>query len=176
MPIALQKSPMSVQPSQSSPLTFAPEAAVDHEAFEALLDHAFGPGRFVKVSERVREFARFRPDLSFCAWDGDRLVGGVRQWEVHVGDRPVIFLGPLAVEADVRKYGTGGELVRRACLAAKAAGFPVVLLVGDEPYFERFGFSSAGTRSVVLPGPVDQRRVLAWGLAEGEMLEGPLTA
>lgn len=167
---------MSVQPSQSSPLHFAQETPADHDKVEALLDHAFGPGRFVKVSERVREFARFHPDLSFCAWDGARLVGAVRQWEVRIEGRSVIFLGPLAVEADVRKYGTGGELVRRACAAAQAKGFPVVLLVGDEPYFQRFGFSSAGTSEVVLPGPVDQRRVLAFGLADGETLAGSLSA
>lgn len=167
---------MSVQPSESSPLHFTQERPADHDQVEALLDHAFGPGRFVKVSERVREFARFHPELSFCAWDGPRLVGAVRQWEVRIAGRPVIFLGPLAVEADVRKHGAGGELVRRACAAANAEGFPVVLLVGDEAYFQRFGFSSAGTKAVVLPGPVDQRRVLAFGLADGETLHGPLTA
>jgi predicted N-acetyltransferase YhbS len=167
---------MSVQPSSSSVLRYANEAPGDEGAVEALLDHAFGPGRFTKVSERVREFARFRPDLSFCAWDGDRLCGAVRQWQVHVGGRPAIFLGPLAVMADARKYGTGGELVRRGCESAAAAGVPVVLLVGDEPYFARFGFHAAPARGVLLPGPVDQRRVLVRGLPEGEALAGPLTA
>ena len=138
----------------------------DDEAVEALLDHAFGPGRFAKSSERVREVAEFRPDLSFCAWDGDRLVGSVRMWKVHVGGAPLIFLGPLAVEADQRKHGTGGVLVDRACRACEAAGFPVVLLVGDPPYFQRFGFSSEMTAAVRMPGPVDQRRVLARGATQ----------
>jgi predicted N-acetyltransferase YhbS len=71
-----------------------------------------------------------------------------------------VFLGPLAVAADVRKFGTGGALVQAACEAAQAAGFASVLLVGDEPYFSRFGFSAAPARAVRLPGPVDQRRVL----------------
>ena len=103
-------------------LSFTHEQPQDADAIEALLDHAFGPGRFTKVSERVREFAEFRPDMSFCAWDGARLVGSVRMWAVHVGGRPVIFLGPLAVLAEGRKFGTGGELVQRASAAAQAAG------------------------------------------------------
>lgn len=153
-------------------LSFSHEQPADADAIEALLDHAFGPGRFVKVSERVREFAEFRPEMSFCAWDRGRLVGSVRMWKVHVGGAPAIFLGPLAVRAEGRKFGTGGGLVERACAAAQAAGYPV-LLVGDEPYFGRFGFSSAPTRGVRLPGPVDQRRVLARGV---ELLAGPVTA
>ncbi len=138
-----------------------PEDPGDHAAIEALLDHAFGPGRFTKASERVREFADFAPELSFCAWDGSRLVGSVRQWRVRIGATPAVFLGPLAVEKDERSAGVGGRLVERACAAAAAAGEAVVLLVGDRPYFERFGFSAETTREVRLPGPVDQRRVLA---------------
>jgi predicted N-acetyltransferase YhbS len=150
------------------------ELSADDSAIEALLEHAFGPGRFAKVSERVREIAEFRPDMSFCAWEGERLVGSVRMWKVRIGGEEAIFLGPLAVEADQRKHGTGGVLVQHASAAAEAAGFPVVLLVGDEPYFGRFGFTAQTTKAVRLPGPVDQRRVLARGATKP--LSGPVTA
>ncbi|WP_340645630.1 N-acetyltransferase [Phenylobacterium sp.] len=153
-------------PAAKAP-TFEREQPLDGPAVEALLDHAFGPGRFTKVSERVREVAEFRPDLSFCAWDGQRLVGSVRMTRIRIGTDAAIFLGPLAVEADVRKFGTGGALVLAACDAAQEAGFASVLLVGDEPYFGRFGFSAALAKRVRLPGPVDQRRVLVRGLREG---------
>ncbi|OXE35893.1 MAG: GNAT family N-acetyltransferase [Phenylobacterium zucineum] len=154
---------MSPQIQPVSGFYIAPEQVSDGPAIETLLDHAFGPGRFTKVSERVRELAPLRRDVSFCAWEAGRLVGCVRMTAVRVGEQPVMFLGPLAVEADQRKAGTGGALVLEACAAAEAAGFPVIVLVGDEPYFARFGFSSALTSAVVLPGPVDQRRVLARG-------------
>lgn len=152
---------MTASPSSApSAPNIVPEQPGDGRAIETLLDHAFGPGRFTKVSERVREIAEFRPDLSFCAWDGPRLVGCVRMTRIAIGGRVAAFLGPLAVEADVRKFGTGGGLVEQACRAAQAAGFEAVLLVGDEPYFSRFGFSAAPARDIVLPGPVDQGRVL----------------
>ena len=155
-------------------LVLRSETAADALKVDALIDRAFGPGRFVKSSERVREVAEFRPDLSMCALESGRLVGSVRMWRVHVGPTPAIFLGPIAVESDARSAGVGGLLVDAACKAAEAAGFPLVVLVGDVPYFGRFGFDNDQTRQVRMPGPVDQRRVLARGAVAP--LVGPVGA
>lgn len=163
----------SPDPAPDPALTLVHETPADALAIEALLDRAFGPGRFVKVSERVREFATFAPELSFCAYDAGQLVGVVRMWRVAVGAQPAVFLGPLAVDQDQRSAGLGGQLVERACAAAKAAGEAAVVLVGDEPYFGRFGFEIAP--DVILPGPVDQRRVLALSL-RAIALAGPIQA
>jgi len=144
---------------------------------DALIDRAFGPGRLTKVSERVREFADFAPDLSFCAWRGEELVGVVRQWRVRVGDTPAVFLGPIAVEAEDRSGGVGGLLIEQAIAAAREAGETAIALVGDAPYFGRFGFSAELGKAVRLPGPVDQRRVLAIAFTpEGEALSGMIRA
>jgi predicted N-acetyltransferase YhbS len=153
------------------------ERPQDAALADDLIDRAFGPGRFTKSSERVREFADFAPDLSFCAWRGEDLVGVVRQWRVRVGDTQAVFLGPIAVEADERSGGVGAVLVEQACAAAKAAGETAVVLVGDAPYFGRFGFTAELGRAVRLPGPVDQRRVMAIAFApEGEALSGMIRA
>jgi predicted N-acetyltransferase YhbS len=131
----------------------------------------------VKSSERVREFAAFAPELSFCAWSQDRLLGVVRLWRVRVGETPVIFLGPLAVDTDQRSAGVGGLLVERACAAVEAAGETAVLLVGDGPYFARLGFAADPARLVKMPGPVDQRRVLVRAFKTiGEGLRGAVEA
>lgn len=165
---------MSLQPSRPEPaLTFVNETPAHGEAIEALLTRAFGPGRFAKVSERVREFATFAPELSFCALDGEQVVGVVRMWRVKVGDQPIVFLGPLAVEEGERKLGLGAQLVERACAAAEAAGEAAVLLVGDMPFFGRVGFSIAP--DVVMPGPVDAKRVLARSFRP-VALQGPVRA
>jgi predicted N-acetyltransferase YhbS len=169
---------MSVEPSPSRPpLVFTHETPQDQDAIEALLDRAFGPGRYVKSSERVREFAEFAPELSFLAWSEGELHGVVRLWRARVGETPIVFLGPLAVDAEGRSAGIGGLLVKRACEAARAAGETAVLLVGDEPYFTRFGFAAEPAKRVRMPGPVDQRRVLARAFRDlGEGLEGPVRA
>ncbi len=125
-----------------------------------LVDRAFGPGRFAKVSERLREGNELRADLSFCAFVGDSLVGSVRQWPVAVGDACGLFLGPVAVEREGRGRGVGFALLERCVRAADLAGEPFILLVGDLPLFEPHGFVRAPERGVRLPGPVDPRRVL----------------
>nr|MEA2799318.1 hypothetical protein [Phenylobacterium sp.] len=151
-------------PAPAPALVIQSERPQDGPRVDALVDRAFGPGRFTKVSERVREFATFAPELSVCAWSGDRLLGCARMWRVRVGGRPVMFLGPFAVEQGERNAGFGARLIARACEAAQAAGESHVLLVGDEPYFSRVGFTMGAGRDVVMPGPVDQRRVLVRGL------------
>jgi len=88
-----------------------------------------------------------------------------------------MFLGPFAVEAGERNAGLGARLVARACEAARVAGETHVVLVGDEPYFGRVGFSTAAGRLVRLPGPVDPRRVLARALTpDAGGLVGPVEA
>lgn len=164
---------MSVQPRAPAPaLALVHETPADSPLIEALLDRAFGPGRLAKSSERVREFAAFAPELSFCAWDDERLAGVVRLWRVAVGGRPLLFLGPLAVDPGRQSGGVGSRLVQRACEAAKAAGEAGILLVGDHPYFSQFGFEVAP--NVVMPGPTDPRRIL-YRPFSGDAPEGAVT-
>jgi predicted N-acetyltransferase YhbS len=167
---------MSVQPAQPVPaLTLQSERPQDAVLVDALIERAFGPGRYAKASERVREFAIFAPELSVCAWSEGRLMGVARMWRVRVGGRRVMFLGPFAVDQGERNAGFGARLVARACEAAHAAGETHVVLVGDEPYFSRMGFATAPGRQVVMPGPVDQRRVLVRALSpDAGELSGPV--
>jgi predicted N-acetyltransferase YhbS len=155
----------------SNPVVSTPPLVLETPAMEtavtALIDRVFGPGRFAKVSERLREGNRLLADCSFVALRGGQPVGCVRMWPVTIGGAPVAFLGPLAVDPDERSAGLGQILVESACEAAKAAGWKAVLLVGDAPYFTRAGFSAAHTAGVAMPGPVDQRRVLLKALAAG---------
>lgn len=164
-------------PAPSPALVIAPERPQDGPLVDGLIERAFGPGRYTKVSERVREFATFAPEFSMCAWatgaKGGRLLGCARMWRVRVGATPVTFLGPFAVEEAERSAGFGAQLIARACEAAAAAGETHVLLVGDEPYFSRVGFAKAAGRQVVMPGPVDQNRVLVRALtADAAELRG----
>ena len=145
-------------PASSPVLRIDAEIAADAAAVEALVLAAFGPGRFAKTAERLRERATVA--TGFVARDGERLLGSVRLWSVTVGGTPALFLGPIAVAADNRRAGLGAELVQ-ACLSWAAEADRGVLLVGDSPYFGRFGFTAA--TDVRLPGPADPRRILWHG-------------
>lgn len=131
------------------------ETPADGPAVEALVLAAFGPGRYAKTAERLRERAAVR--AGFVVREGTRLLGSVRLWSIAIDGVPALFLGPIAVVADNRKAGLGAELVEACLTHASDAGLGV-LLVGDAPYFGRFGFTAAP--DVRLPGPVDQRRLL----------------
>ena len=143
-----------------------------HEACarDTLLDRAYGPARFRKVSQRLRRGRAPAAGLSFIALDGGTIVGTVRLWEVSAGaDRPALLLGPLAVHPDHRGRGIGAALMRHALKAAARRGHRAVLLVGDAAYYARFGFSAAGTALLFMPGAFDRRRLLARELVPGAL-------
>ena len=158
--------------SQDRGLQIVGEQPSDLAAVEALVAKAFGPGRFVKTAERLRETNEPRLDLSFVAYDGERLAGCVRLWPIHIGDAPLIFLGPFAVDPDLRSQGLGARLIEIACEAAKAAGETAILLVGDLAYFNRLGFEQTDPTAIQLPGPVDRRRVLIRRFGDGAEFQG----
>jgi predicted N-acetyltransferase YhbS len=153
-------------PARPAPLRIETEAPADAVAIEALVLAAFGPGRFAKTAERLRERARVA--AGFVARENGQVVGSVRLWAITINGEPALFLGPIAVSADSRRAGLGADLVQ-ACV--DHAGDVGILLVGDLPYFGRFGFRAAPDAK--LNGPVDQTRVLWRGAGEPK---GPVVA
>jgi predicted N-acetyltransferase YhbS len=129
---------------------------------ERLLDAAFGPGRFSKSSERLREGRKPASGLAFVARCGGRLVGTLRLWPIVTASGHLcLLLGPLAVGADARCLGIGAALMRQAMHEAKARGHRAVILVGDAAYYNRFGFSAEKTVALRMPGPYERERLLA---------------
>lgn len=145
------------------------ERPSDVAAREALLDASFGAARFAKTCERLREGRHAAADLSFVAVDGTGLVGTVRLWDVEIGDRASLMLGPLAVSTSHRSGGIGRSLVEHALRRARKLGHESVILVGDAPYYARWGFEAAATEGFVLPGPVERHRFLGLELVPGAL-------
>jgi predicted N-acetyltransferase YhbS len=161
-----------------APLDILPEAAEHAAAIEALYDEAFGPGRFAKAAERLREENVAIPEASLVAMDALGLTGVVRLWPVTAGGAPgLALLGPLAVAERRRGDGVAFRLMEQAIEACARLGYKAVVLVGDEAYYRRAGFQKAGVGRFQLPGPVDQNRVLIRNLApEADALKGMLAA
>ena len=131
------------------------EFARDIDAREALLDRVWGATRWQKTAERLRAGRRPAEGLSFVAEENGCVVGTVRLWRVCAGPaRPALLLGPLAVEEARRSLGTGTALMQRAIAAARRLGHQAVLLVGDAPYYGRFGFSAEKTGAPLAARPV----------------------
>ncbi len=133
----------------------------DEPVLSQLAAEAFGPGRFTRSAYRVREGIPPVAGLSLCGVLDGRLIGGVRFTAIRVGDHAGgVLLGPLIVEPAVAGKGFGKALVREGLARAQAHGFSFVLLVGDMPYYGRFGFQPVPPGQIALPGPVDPARLL----------------
>lgn len=165
-----KQNPQSVTPAPQ-PWLIRAERPEDAEAIEALVDLAFGPGRFAKTAYRLREGVRPEARLSFVAQDGagDALWGSVRFWPVTIGQSLALLLGPLAVVPQLRGRGIGISLMQHGLRAAAALNYSAVVLVGDEPYYAKVGFARLMPGQVRFPGPVDPERVLGLSL-NGESL------
>jgi predicted N-acetyltransferase YhbS len=152
-------------------VTIRNEIASDVASRERLLDKAFGKTRLRKTSERLREGRLPAEGLAFTATDEKgRVIGTVRMWHVIAGSAgPALLLGPLAVDCRHQGKGIGRKLMQHALATAQVMGHDAVLLVGDAPYYSRFGFDVAMTRSLHLPGPVDRNRFLGLEFTPGAL-------
>ena len=148
-----------------------PESASDDAAVERLVDAGFGPGRFAKTAYRLREGVAPDSRLSFVAEDPKThaLLGAVRFWPVIVGRSPSLLLGPLAVDPTLRGRGIGIALMQRGIQEARAHFYESVVLVGDEPYYAKVGFTKLKPTQIRFPGPVDGNRLLGLALKEGAL-------
>jgi predicted N-acetyltransferase YhbS len=157
-------------------LTILPETEADALAIERLHERTFGPGRYAKSAYRLREGIAHVPDLSFIARIGTLLVGSVRLSPIRVGETKALLLGPLTVEPPFRERGIGHALIARALAEAKNRGHQLVVLVGDEPYYEKAGFKRIPKGRATMPGPADPARLLVCELADGAFdgVSGPI--
>ena len=146
------------------------ETADDAGAIEALTAASFGAGRFAKSAYRLREGVDPVAGLSFVAVEDGALRGSIRFWPVAIGMEKSLLLGPLAVQSDQRGRGIGIALMQTGIEAARAAGYPFILLVGDEPYYVRVGFTRLPSGRVRFPGPVDPSRLLGLSLKQGALV------
>ncbi|TCT02216.1 GNAT family N-acetyltransferase [Aquabacter spiritensis] len=149
------------------PIAIAPETQADSDPIEKLHRRTFGPGRFTRTAFRLRERVPHDRTLSFTAHIGTMMVGSVRLTPIAIGTVPALLLGPLTVEPPFRTHGIGARLMRAALAAAQAAGHKLVILVGDAPYYGRFGFQPVPPGRIVMPGPVDPDRLLVAELVPG---------
>ncbi len=142
---------------------------------EALYDLCFAPGREALSSYRLRDGVGPVPGLCLVARDGDGvLAGAIRVWPVRAGGHPALLVGPVAVHPTRQGEGLGAYLIREAVARAAAAGWHRALLVGDAPYYGRFGF--ARLSAVEMPPPTNPDRVLGLALSPGawDGISGPV--
>ena len=156
------------------PLPVITRAVTPHDltAVSALHARVFGPGRFTRSAYRVREGKGLTSRFCRAADLNGRLIATIRLTEVTIGGTGgAALLGPVAVDPDFRGEGYGRQLVGEAMEQMRTAGVRLVVLVGDEPYYGRFGFKPVTPDQIVFPGPVDPARILGAELVPGALAD-----
>ena len=142
------------------------ETAEDWWEVEALYDLCFAPGREALSSYRLRDGGDPVAALNLVAINEDAAIAGaIRYWPVQVSGAAVLLLGPVAVHPIHQGEGLGAALIRDSLDMARRLGWARVLLVGDAPYYSRFGFEIL--RDLILPPPTNPDRVLGLALQAG---------
>lgn len=142
------------------------ETDADWWEVEALLDTCFAPGRTALSSYRLRDGVEPVRPLCLVVRDGDgTLAGAIRYWPVIAAGRPALLLGPVAIHPTRQGEGLGGLLIRESLAEARRQGWTRVMLVGDAPYYGRFGFRKLP--DIVMPPPTNPDRVLGLELRPG---------
>jgi predicted N-acetyltransferase YhbS len=156
----------------SPSLTIRKALAEDIAEISRLHARAFGPGRFVRSAYRVREGKGHLSRFCLVACLGREIVASIRTTEIAVGGaKGAVLLGPIVVDTDHRSLGLGSKLITAALEAARTGRTRLVILVGDQPYYGRFGFRPVPPGQIVFPGPVSPTRILACEL-EPDALAG----
>lgn len=151
--------------------TFTPESDADWWEVEALFDLCFAPGRNALSSYRLRDGVAPLKELSLVARDSQRIAGGaIRFWPVKIATEQgeslrALLLGPVAVHPTRQGEGLGRMLIRESLDLARARGWERVMLVGDAPYYGRFGFTRLD--GLEMPPPTNPERVLGIALTPG---------
>jgi hypothetical protein len=165
---ALRNTNIALTPN-ATPFAIRAEKGSDVVAREALLDACFGENRQLRTCQRLRDGRTPAEGLAFSAMANRYLVGTLRLWHVSAGAIPALMLGPLAVDSTARKLGVGTALMDHALAAATARGHRAVILLGDPPYYARFGFSAERMAVLSLPGPFERDRLLGLELQAGAL-------
>jgi predicted N-acetyltransferase YhbS len=148
---------------QQTAITLAEETADDWWEVEALYDLCFAPGRSALSSYRLREGVDPISPLCLTARDAEGiLAGAVRNWPVRIGDAVAVLLGPIAVHPTRQGEGVASLLMQHCLTTARDSGWARIMLVGDAPYYARFGFVPLA--NVVMPPPTNPARVLGMAL------------
>ncbi len=142
------------------------ETEADWWEVEALYDLCFSPGRTALSSYRLRDGVATVAALCLALRDDDgTMAAAIRYWPVEAGGQHALLLGPIAVHPTRQGEGLGAVLINESLAEARRLGWERVLLVGDAPYYSRFGFVRLD--AVQMPPPTNPDRVLGLALKAG---------
>jgi putative acetyltransferase len=138
-------------------LIIRPEKAKDLPGIRTLLITAFNSSDDADLVERLRGSAGYVADLAQVADFGGEIRGYIICTYVTVHgadqDRRALAMGPVAVAPAYQHTGIGSRLIETTIATADKRGDGLIILLGHENYYPRFGFTPASRLGVLPPRP-----------------------
>ena len=140
------------------------ETIADSIALVNLHSKLFGPARFTRAAHLIRENGCHRLDLCFTIYKNNNLIGSIRITPILIGQKKALLLGPLAIDHNYHGIGLGSKLMKKSMknILAKKLDDELIFLIGDFAYYNKFGFKHIDASNIILPSPVDKKRILAF--------------
>jgi putative acetyltransferase len=134
------------------------ECPDDIDAIRAVTARAFdgrpySDGSEAGLVDALRADRGWIPALSLIVEVDRAVVGHVVSTRATISGRSALGLGPLSVDPPWQRRGVGSALMHAMLGAADALGEPVVVLLGDPAYYQRFGFTLASEYGIDPPVP-----------------------
>ena len=114
------------------------------------------------------------PTISLVAEVDGEIVGHILFSPVTVSSRPGLFalgLAPMAVVPSHQRLGIGSALVEQGIEECRRIGASAVVVLGNPPFYPRFGFVPASTFGVRCEYEVPDEVFMAMELARGVFTE-----
>lgn len=117
----------------------------------------YRPGAFEHfIVHNLREDESFIKDLAYVIEDDNQIIGHINYSKGYVEYENekvnATVLGPVAIHKDHQNQGLGSKLIEYTLELAKNKNINYIFVVGDEKYYQRFGFVSASKFNIYLEG------------------------
>lgn len=140
-----------------SPLLVRDEQPHDREQIRKVNEAAFGRSDEADLIDRLRVEGAVL--LSIVAEVDGQIIGHIlfSRMTVETAQGPVAAasLAPMAVLPDHQGRQVGSQLVRHGLAQLRTRGERIVIVLGHQHYYPRFGFSSGKARYLASPFPPD---------------------
>lgn len=153
----------------SNPPLILPEQPHHREPIRRVNEAAFGRPDEADLIDALR--AEGAVLLSLVAEADGQIAGHIlfsrMSIETPQESVPAVSLAPMAVPPEFQRRNIGSELVRHGLAQLRQQGERIVIVLGHEHYYPRFGFSSERARRLASPFPPEA--FMALELAEGAL-------